>query len=53
MSLIIGDFAPVKTKNTGMVGVVGNKVAQEKGIDGSGWSGRSLVWPIAGPQVLC
>lgn len=52
MSLSIGDFAPGKTEKTGMVGVVGNKIAQEKGIGGSGWSGRSLVRPIAGSQVL-
>lgn len=58
MNLSIGDFpewrasCPCENQSRRMVGVVGSKVAQEKGVNGSGFVGHAGAWhgQLLGPK---
>lgn len=45
----------MKTKDIGLVGVVGSQVVQGKGMDGSGMIGLGGAWhgQLLGPKSIC
>lgn len=45
----------MKTEDIGLVGVVGGKIVQEKGMDGSGMIGLGGAWhgQLLGPKSIC